>query len=131
MKRSELSEFARFMESISSEGTETKINELSEILNKVLQIITRALDELTVRMVSLEENVNRIDQKFSMLQNRAENIKITEVTIQPIQATSAESLAAPELINDETKETTKQSTEIPSGAAVSDELKKLFKKMKK
>ncbi|MHA1270746.1 MAG: hypothetical protein ACTSPY_13215 [Candidatus Helarchaeota archaeon] len=128
-----MAEFARFMESISSEATETKINELSDILNEVLQIITKALDDLTFKMVGLEEKVNALNQRIYNLQQRAQNIRIaprtqTSVVSKPISVNNASQSTI-----DQNNQTSSASSKpaVPTKVAVNTELKNLFKKLKK
>ena len=120
------------MESMSSEAAETKIDELSEILNKVLQIITKALDDLTVKMVGLEERVYSLDQRINDLQNKAQNIKISQPIRQIIQQSNDSKgipVNSPKIIKDNTE--SQQKTPVPTGGLVNTELKDLFKKLKK
>jgi len=127
------------METISSEGTETKLNELSDVLNKVLQVITKALDDLTVKMVILEEKVYNLDQRLNELQvkiqDKKEQIARNQSALAVAQpapiASSFQATAGQETNNSAAKEESKQLTPTSARAAVSSELKDLFKKLKK
>ena len=50
-------DFANFMESINEGPLEDRINELSDILIKVMAIVVSAIDDLTQRMTVIEENL--------------------------------------------------------------------------
>jgi len=50
-------DFANFMESINEGPLEDRINELSDILTKVMAIVVSAIDDLTQRMSVIEENI--------------------------------------------------------------------------
>jgi hypothetical protein len=63
-------DFATFMSSISGESSEQRINELMEILDKVMQIIMNSVDNLTNRIFSLENNVNATMQRVVKLESR-------------------------------------------------------------
>jgi len=130
-----LSEFARFMESISSEATETKINELSDVLNKVLQIITKALDDLTVKMVGLEEEIYFLEQKIENIQRRSKNIQASlsrqEVSQKVVTNKETKPPTTQTQINQPQKQTTENVKPVPLRSAVNTELKDLFKKLKK
>ena len=47
-------DFANFMESINEGPLEDRINELSDILTKVMAIVVSAIDDLTQRMSEIE-----------------------------------------------------------------------------
>ena len=50
--------FADFMDSIREEPIEKRMDEFSEILTRVMSIVVSAIDDLSNRMATLENNMN-------------------------------------------------------------------------
>ncbi|MHA1229600.1 MAG: hypothetical protein ACTSRP_00770 [Candidatus Helarchaeota archaeon] len=129
-----MAEFTRFIEAMSSEATETKINELSEILNKVLQIITKALDDLTIKMVKLEERVNMLSQRIDNIQLRIQKINTNMPKPEDIQVMSTPEMNIQKDAREGAQATQKIESKaqrpVSTRAAVNVELKELFRKLK-
>ncbi len=63
-------EFAHFMESISGDSNEQRINELMEILEKVMMIISNSVDSLSGRLFNLDQGVQLMMQRVVGLEQR-------------------------------------------------------------
>ena len=61
-------DFASFMASISEDSAEQRINELMEILDKVMQIIMNSVDQLTVRIQGLEGNIHNVMNRVAKVE---------------------------------------------------------------
>jgi hypothetical protein len=61
-------EFASFMASISGESSEQRLKELSEILDKVMQIVINSIDQLSGNIVQIETRIQNITNRIVRLE---------------------------------------------------------------
>ena len=61
-------EFASFMASISGESAEQRLKELSEILDKVMQIVINSIDQLSGNIVQIETRIQNITSRIVRLE---------------------------------------------------------------
>ena len=61
-------EFASFMASISGESSEQRLKELSEILDKVMQIVINSIDQLSGNIAQIETRIQNITNRIARLE---------------------------------------------------------------
>lgn len=61
-------EFASFMASITGETAEQRLKELSEILDKVMQIVVNSIDQLSGNITQLETRIQNISTRIVKLE---------------------------------------------------------------
>ena len=61
-------EFASFMASISGESAEQRLKELSEILDKVMQIVINSIDQLSGNIAQIETRIQNITGRIVRLE---------------------------------------------------------------
>ncbi|MDD1779144.1 MAG: hypothetical protein LUQ65_13335 [Candidatus Helarchaeota archaeon] len=61
-------EFASFMASISGESAEQRLKELSEILDKVMQIVINSIDQLSGNLAQIETRIQNITSRIVRLE---------------------------------------------------------------
>ena len=61
-------EFASFMASISGESAEQRLKELSEILDKVMQIVINSIDQLSGNIAQIESHIQNMTSRIARLE---------------------------------------------------------------
>jgi len=61
-------EFASFMASISGESAEQRLKELSEILDKVMQIVINSIDQLSGNIAQIDTRIQNITNRIVRLE---------------------------------------------------------------
>jgi len=61
-------EFASFMASITGESAEQRLKELSEILDKVMQIVVNSIDQLSGNITQMETRIQNLTARIVKLE---------------------------------------------------------------
>jgi len=61
-------EFASFMATISGESAEQRLKELSEILDKVMQIVINSIDQLSGNIAQIETRIQNMTNRIVRLE---------------------------------------------------------------
>ena len=115
-------DFASFMASISEDSAEERINELMEILDKVMQIIINSVDQLGQRIQGLENNINSTLTRVAQLEAAP---RAAAPGIQAAPGAAPAPMAAPA-----PKPAPKPMAPVSARAALQSELKQLFARRK-
>ncbi|NHI92743.1 MAG: hypothetical protein EAX96_09610 [Candidatus Lokiarchaeota archaeon] len=124
-------DFANFMESVKEQPLEDQVNEISDILTKVMAIVVSAIDDLTQRMSMLEQT----------LQDNANNIETIKNDVNKLQQGAPPTLPPqPQLLGTPPegvsppppppKPAPKPMSPLSARSAINSELKALFSKRK-
>ncbi len=116
-------EFASFMASITGDAAETKIKELMEILDKVMQIIVNSTEGLFGQLNQLENNIHGVMGRVVNLESRPIPTGPVPGQAIPGAASAAPPPPAP-------KPAPKPLSPMSARAALQGELKALFAKRK-
>ncbi|MFX1295629.1 MAG: hypothetical protein ACFFD2_12360 [Promethearchaeota archaeon] len=118
-------DFASFMSSISGESSEQRIQELMEILDKVMQIIINSVDQLSERIFKLENTIHTMAGRVTKLETRP--VSAVSASQQAAGATTGPAASAASAAP---KPAPKPTSPISARAALQSELKALFNKRK-
>ena len=124
-------EFASFMESINEGPLEDRINELSDILTKVMAIVVSAIDDLTQRMSVIEQTLQTNSTNYTAIKASVDKIT-TVLTANPQALQQGPLLGKPEgnppPPPPPPKPKPKPMSPLSARSAINSELKALFSK---
>ncbi|MHA1267772.1 MAG: hypothetical protein ACTSRS_21230 [Candidatus Helarchaeota archaeon] len=118
-------DFASFMASLSEDSAEQKIQELMEILDKVMQIIINTSDSLYAQLGQIETEIHQLLTRIVNLESRPVAAAPGAAPGAPASTTTAATAPPPP------KPEPKPLSPMSARAALQSELKALFARRKK
>ncbi|MFX0134034.1 MAG: hypothetical protein ACFFDN_10360 [Candidatus Hodarchaeota archaeon] len=124
-------EFADFMDKLREEPLEEQINEISDILTKVMAIVVSAIDDINQKMANLEYQFTNLQGAQTRIVQDLQQIKATGVTpgAKPI-VSPATGPQAP-IVKPAPKPAPRPLSPMSARSAINSELKALFSRRKK
>ncbi|MHA1298389.1 MAG: HEAT repeat domain-containing protein [Candidatus Helarchaeota archaeon] len=104
-----------FMSALKKGTVEERLDELSDVLARVMNLFVNAIDDISMRLNNLE---TKMEQKFQVLQSKPEGVPAIMPSLKKVPATQNE-LKAPTSI-----------AVLPTRAALNEELKKVLNQRK-
>ncbi len=125
-------EFADFMDKLREEPLEEQINEISDILTKVMAIVVSAIDDINQKIANIEYNFTNLQGAQTRIVQEIQQIKATGVTPsgKPI-VSPAPGPQAPIIKPAAPKPAPRPLSPMSARSAINSELKALFSRRKK
>ncbi|MFX1451888.1 MAG: hypothetical protein ACFFCM_13665 [Promethearchaeota archaeon] len=126
-------EFADFMDKLREEPLEEQINEISDILTKVMAIVVSAIDDINQKMANLEYQFSNLQGAQTRMAQELQQIKATGVApgAKPIVSDMTGPQAPIVQAAPQPKPAPRPLSPMSARSAINSELKALFSRRKK
>lgn len=119
------------MDRLREEPLEEQINEISDILTKVMAIVVSAIDDINMKMANLEYQFSNLQGDQTRIVQEIQQIKATGVTPSGKPIVSPATGPQAPIIKPAPKPAPRPLTPMSARSAINSELKALFSRRKK